>query len=63
MAPRFWANAFKHRDMSYGRMKRSKEELEKEIAALLEKAEAVDKQEDERYGKGKKGWDLLEELQ
>ena len=49
--------------MSYGRMKRSKEELEKEIAALLEKAEAVDKQEDERYRKGKKGWDLLEELQ
>jgi len=49
--------------MSYGRMKRSKEELEKEIAALLEKAEALDKQVDERYCKGKKGWDLLEELQ
>jgi transposase len=56
-------NASKHKDMRYGRMKRSEEELEKELAALLEKAEAVDKQEDDRYGKGKKGWDLLEELQ
>ena len=57
------ANASKHKAMSYGRMKKSKEELEQEIAALLEEAEAVDQQEDEKYGKGKKGWDLPEELQ
>ena len=57
------ANASKHKAMSYGRMKKSKEELEQEIAALLEEAEAVDQQEDEKYGKDKKGWDLPEELQ
>lgn len=57
------ANASKHKAMSYGRMKKSKEELEKEIAALLERAEAVDQQEDQKYGKGEKGWCLPEELQ
>ncbi len=56
------ANASKHKAMSYGRMKKKKEELEKEIEALLENAEAVDQQEDNTYGKGKKGWDLPDEL-
>jgi transposase len=56
------ANASKHKAMSYGRMKRTKEELEKEIGALLKSAEAVDKEEDKKYGKGKKGWDLPDEL-
>lgn len=56
------ANASKHKAMSYGRMKKTREELEKEIASLLEKAEAVDQQEDEKHGKGKKGWDLPQEL-
>lgn len=57
------ANASKHKAMSYGRMKKSREELEKEIAALLERAESVDQEEDKKYGKGKKGWTLPEELQ
>ena len=56
------ANASKHKAMSYGRMKKKKEELEKEIEALLKNAEVVDKQEDKEYGKGKKGWDLPDEL-
>jgi transposase len=56
------ANASKHKAMSYGRMKKAKEELEKEIERLLQKAEAVDREEDEQYGKGKKGWDLPSEL-
>jgi len=43
-------------------MKKKKEELEKEIEKLLKSAEAVDKEEDKRYGKGKKGWDLPDEL-
>lgn len=57
------ANASKHKAMSYERMKKSKEELEKEIEELLTKAEAVDEAEDKKYGKGKKGLDLPEELQ
>ena len=56
------ANASKHKTMSYGRMKKTKEELEKEIEGLLKSAEAVDKEEDKKYGKGKKGWDLPDEL-
>jgi len=56
------ANASKHKAMSYGRMKKKKEELEKEIEGLLKNAEAVDKKEDKEYGKGKKGWDLPDEL-
>jgi transposase len=56
------ANASKHKAMSYGRMKKKKEELEKEIDELLRNAEAVDKEEDKKYGKGKKGWDLPDEL-
>ena len=56
------ANASKHKAMSYGRMKKAKEELEHEIDALLELAETVDTQEDARYGKGQKGWDLPKEL-
>jgi hypothetical protein len=56
------ANASKHKAMSYGRMKKTKDELEREIEALLKSAEAVDKEEDKKYGKGKKGWDLPDEL-
>jgi transposase len=56
------ANASKHKTMSYGRMKKKKEELEKEIDELLKNAESVDKEEDRKYGKGKKGWDLPDEL-
>lgn len=44
------ANASKHKAMSYGRMKKEKEELEAEIKELLAKAEAIDRQEDEEFG-------------
>ena len=43
-------------------MKKKKEELEKEIEELLKIAEAVDEEEDKKYGKGKSGWDLPDEL-
>lgn len=56
------ANASRHKAMSYGRMKKKKKELEKEIEALLSNAESVDREEDKLYGKGKKGWDLPDEL-
>lgn len=57
------ANASKHKAMSYDRMGKAEAQLEKEIAALLEEAEKVDEEEDAKYGKGKRGDELPEELQ
>jgi hypothetical protein len=49
------ANASKHKAMSYGRMKKKKEELEKEIEGLLKNAEAVDEERRQRVRLGQKG--------
>ena len=43
-------------------MLRAEKELEKEINALIRKAEILDAQEDRRYGKGNLGSELPEEL-
>jgi hypothetical protein len=48
--------------MSHERMLRAEKELEQEINALIRKAEILDAQEDRRYGKGKLGSELPEEL-
>jgi transposase len=63
------ANASRHKAMSYERMGKREAELEAEIAAiranvraLLEEAEAVDADEDERYGPDRRGDELPEEL-
>ena len=56
------ANASKHKAMSYKRMKEEEARLEAEVAELLKKADAVDEEEDQRYGKGKKGDELPKEL-
>jgi transposase len=56
------ANASRHKAMSYGRMEQKEGELEVEVARLLAEAEAVDAAEDERYGRGKRGDELPEEL-
>jgi len=56
------ANASKHKAMSYGRMKQEIGRLEAEVEQLLDKAEAVDTEEDARYGAGKRGDELPEEL-
>lgn len=56
------ANASKHKAMSHERMLRAEKELEKEINALMRRAEILDAQEDKRYGKGKLGSDLPDEL-
>ena len=56
------ANASKHKAMSYGRMKQEIVRLEAEVQELLEKAEAVDAEEDEQYGEGNRGDELPEEL-
>ena len=57
------ANASKHKAMSHERMLKAEEQLEKEINALMRRAEILDAQEDRRYGKGNLGSDLPEELQ
>ena len=57
------ANASIHKAMSHERMEKSEQQLRQEMRALLRKAEIIDAQEDGRYGKGKRGSELPEELQ
>jgi hypothetical protein len=57
------ANASKHKAMSHERMLKAEAQLQKEIAALLRKAELIDAQEAARYGRGKRGDELPKELQ
>ena len=56
------ANASKHKAMSYKRMKEEEARLEVEIQDLLKKAEAVDEEEDQKYGRNKRGDELPGEL-
>jgi len=56
------ANASKHKAMSYSHMQKKTDELAAEIARLLGEAEAIDAVEDVKYGKGKRGDELPEEL-
>ena len=56
------ANASKRKAMSHERMLRAEKELEQEINALIRKAEILDAQDDRRYGKGKLGSELPDEL-
>jgi transposase len=56
------ANASKRKAMSHERMLRAEKELQKEINALMRKAEILDAQDDRRYGKGKLGSELPDEL-
>ena len=56
------ANASRHKAMSYGRMKEEEQRLRKEIRELLNRAEATDAEEDERYGRDRRGDELPEEL-
>ena len=48
-------NASKHKAMSYGRMNETEKKLQAEVEALLQRAEAVDAAEDEKYGKEQAG--------
>lgn len=56
------ANASKHKAMSYGRMKQAEAALQHEVAELLRRAEAADRDEDERYGPAGRGDELPAEL-
>jgi transposase len=57
------ANASKHKAMSYKRMREEEARLQREIEALLGRADAADQQEDQQYGPGTAPQDLPEELQ
>src|SRR6266436_5616125 len=57
------ANASKHKAMSYGRMEETEKRLRKEVQEMLKQAEAVDEEEDKRYGRERQGEELPEELQ
>lgn len=56
------ANASKHKAMSYDRMSKAEQRLVDEVRQLLEEAERVDREEDEQYGKGRRGDELPDEL-
>jgi len=63
------ANASRHKAMSYERMQRKEQQLEAEIAELernvrrwFEEAERVDAEEDELYGRDRRGDELPERL-
>jgi transposase/signal recognition particle subunit SEC65 len=56
------ANASQHKAMSYGRMKSTEAQLQREADELLRRAEEADEEEDRRYGKDKRGDELPEEL-
>jgi len=49
------ANASKHKAMSYGRMKKERDELDEIVKGWLDEAERIDVEEDKLYGKGKRG--------
>ena len=57
------ANASKRKAMSYGRMKKEEARLKEEIQGLLDRAGAVDAEEDERYGEQRRGDELPAELE
>lgn len=54
------ANASKRKAMSYGRMKKSEQELEAVVAEWLAKADAIDEAEDREFGPDRRGDELPE---
>jgi transposase len=57
------ANASKHKAMSYRRIEEEEKRLRAEVRRLLAEAEQVDKDEDKRYGRTRRGDELPAELQ
>jgi hypothetical protein len=55
-------NASKHKAMSYERMSEAEKKLQAEVEGLLQRAEAADAAEDEKYGKDQAGEELPAEL-
>jgi transposase len=54
------ANASKHKAMSYGRMCAEEKRLEEEVRGWLKRAQDIDEEEDELYGKDRRGDELPE---
>lgn len=52
------ANASKHKAMSYGRMKKTEQELTEEVRRYFKETDATDRAEDEEFGRGKRGDEL-----
>jgi transposase len=57
------ANASKHKAMSYRRMEEEEKRLKVEVTRLLAEAEQLDKEEDKRYGRTRRGDELPAELE
>ena len=56
------ANASKHKAMSYGRIQDKQKQLKEEVRQLLAQAEAADAEEDQTYGRDRRGEELPQEL-
>src|SRR5437773_12545029 len=56
------ANASKHKAMSYARMVEKESELRRQIKEMFRQADAIDREEDRRYGPDRRGDELPEEL-
>ena len=56
------ANASKHKAMSYVRMVEKEAQLKREVREIMERAEAIDREEDELYGADRSGNELPAEL-
>ena len=56
------ANASKHKAMSYARLERAERELEATVRRILDEAERVDAEEDQRFGPDRRGDELPEAL-
>ncbi len=50
-----------HKETTSAMVKKKKEELERTVQALFRKAEAVDREEDKKYGVASRGWELPSE--
>jgi transposase len=57
------ANASRRKAMSYARMSEKEKILAQEVSDLLAEAEAIDREEDAKFGKNRRGNELPEELQ
>jgi transposase len=55
---RIQANASKLKSLTYKRMKRAEQELAAEVQGWFEKADRIDREEDERYGADRRGDEL-----
>lgn len=56
------ANASRYKNLDHAKLQKREEDLKQKVAELLCEADAKDEAEDQKYGKGKRGDELPEEL-